>query len=329
MVDRHPTKVVGLKAGDINNDGVDDIIVGAALADPPSKSGAGITYVIFGRDYANGAMPFGDIYLTTGATSLSIAIGFRILGFAANDRSGNSVSYAGDVNGDGFDDVIIGAYNANSAAGIAYVIFGRDVPSTANPFGDIYLPGNVMDTDVGFRILGAASNDNCGISVSAAGDINSDGVGDVIVGAKGADPASGSEAGISYVIFGRNLFAPGATAFGDIQLASGGIALDADTGFRILGAAASDASGVSVSAAGDVNGDGVDDLLVGANEADLTAKADAGIVYVIYGRDYTASGFVAFGDIQLTAGITALAAGVGFRILGAAAGDFLGFSTRL
>jgi len=109
-------------------------------------------------------------------------------GAIGTDQIGVSVSPAGDVNGDGVDDIIIGspyadppALVAYSNGGIAYVFFGRDVAQTGIPFVNFNL-GN-MNPTVGFRILGAAQNDNLGVSVAGVGDTNSDGVDDIAVGA--------------------------------------------------------------------------------------------------------------------------------------------------
>ena len=318
-------------AGDVNGDSVDDIIIGALSANPSSGSDAGISFVLFGRDLAGGASPFGDVQLTIGA--LPSNTGFRILGAAVEDSSGQSVSAAGDVNGDGVGDILVGAYRANpsggSNAGISYVIFGRSLNTQlANPFGDIQLTTGVtaLPATIGFRILGAATDDYSGICVSAAGDVNGDNIGDILVGANQADPPSKTTAGISYVIFGRNVVPGGATPFGDIQLTTGSTALLSTIGFRILGAAADDESGYAVSTAGDVNGDNVDDVIIGALNADGPYGPSTGISYVIFGRSLTAQISNPFGDIQLTTGTTLLPASIGFRILGAAAGHQSGIS---
>ena len=178
----------------------------------------------------------------------------------------------------------------------------------------------------GFRIFGAAVGDNSGYSVSSAGDVNGDDISDVIVGSVDASPTSGLRAGISYVLFGRNV-PGGAAAFGDVQLTTGATALPPSIGFRILGAVSDDSNGISVSAAGDINNDGVDDVIVGAHNADPpSSRSNAGISYVIFGRSLVTQATFPFGDIQLTTGATALAANVGFRILGAAAQDNCGIS---
>jgi hypothetical protein len=104
--------------------------------------------------------------------------------------------------------------------------------------------------------------------------VNGDGFDDVIVGAIGADP-NGSYSGSSYVVFGK---ASGFSA--TMELSS----LDGSNGFRLDGMAEGDDSGRSVSSAGDVNGDGFDDLIVGASSADLNGNDSSGSSYIIFGR---------------------------------------------
>ena len=106
----------------------------------------------------------------------------------------------------------------------------------------------------GFRLDGEAASDRSGWSVSSAGDVNGDGYDDLIIGAPYAD-ANGSMSGSSYVVFGR-----GSAFAATVNLST----LDGTNGFRLDGVAASDLSGYSVSSAGDVNGDGYDDLIIGA-----------------------------------------------------------------
>jgi Ca2+-binding RTX toxin-like protein len=123
----------------------------------------------------------------------------------------------------------------------------------------------------GFTLSGVAAGDASGLRVSTAGDVNGDGVDDLLIGATGANPNSYSS-GASYVVFGG----AGVGNGGNLDLS----ALDGTNGFRLSGAAAYDGSGRAVSSAGDVNGDGVDDLLIGAFGAD----GFSGASYVVFGR---------------------------------------------
>lgn len=248
--DRAGVSVSG--AGDVNGDGFDDLIVGAYLGDNGGNN-AGEAYVIFGKSSG---------FTTLNLESLPAGAGFIIQGDVAEDWAGFDVSAAGDVNGDGFDDVIVGAPlgdNGGTGAGEAYVIFGK-----ATGFGTVDL-SNLGSA--GFVIQGDATGDALGWSVSAAGDVNGDGLGDLIVGAPFGDNG-GAYAGEAYVIFGRS------TGFATIDLTN----LSPADGYIIQGDDADDRAGQSVSAAGDVNGDGLDDIIVGAR----TADNGGGASYVIF-----------------------------------------------
>ncbi len=251
-------------AGDVNGDGYDDVIVGAFRADPDGASAAGASYVVFGHA--------GGFEATLSLAALDGSNGFRLEGISNGDWSGYSVASAGDINGDGFDDLIVGANGADrpgaTQIGESYVVFGH-----AGSFGSVIELGG-LDGSNGFRLDGIDGADFAGLSVASAGDVNGDGIEDMIVGAPGADPVGRPDAGESYVVFGRT------GGFGSaIDLA----ALDGSNGFRIDGAAHGDASGASVASAGDVNGDGYDDLIIGARRAD-TGGSDAGAAYVVFGH---------------------------------------------
>ncbi|NJN89474.1 MAG: hypothetical protein HC878_03250 [Leptolyngbyaceae cyanobacterium SL_5_14] len=282
-------------AGDINSDGINDLIIGARFADPSGRSNAGKTYVVFGK---GSAAPVELSQVATGAG------GFVINGEAANNESGFSVSDAGDVNGDGLADLIIGApyasSNNSSYAGKSYVVFGKANGTAVNL-------SQVTAGTGGFVINGEAENDSSGFSVSDAGDINGDGLNDLIIGASNATAASGSYAGKSYVVFGK----ANGTAVNLSQVTAG------TGGFVINGETAGDASGISVSSAGDVNGDGLDDLVIGASGADPDGRIRAGRSYVVFGK---ANG-TAVNLSQVTAGTG------GFVINGETAGDASGIST--
>ena len=195
------------------------------------------------------------------------------------------------MNGDGFDDLIIGAYNADpngqNSAGESYLVFGGAANLEAldgDADGVIELAD--LDGATGFIFNGIDSADATGRSVSSAGDVNGDGFDDLIIAALGGDP-NGGQSGESYVVFGgaANLTAldiADGTADGEIQLANLTIA----TGFTLNGIDTSDYSASSVSAAGDVNGDGFDDVIVGARGGD-TNGIDAGESYVVFGGDFS------------------------------------------
>ncbi|HBK90256.1 MAG TPA: hypothetical protein DDZ68_01155, partial [Parvularcula sp.] len=152
----------------------------------------------------------------------------------------------------------------------------------------------------GFRVIGEAVGDRAGFSVSGIGDINGDGLGDFIVGAYTAD-ANGADSGASYVVFGRTSGFPA-----NFALSS----LNGSNGFQISGAAAGDDAGFSVSRAGDVNGDNIEDFIVGAPSAGGKGEA-----YVVFGRT------APFGaDLNLST----LNGTTGFKIAGETAGDRFG-----
>ena len=282
-------------AGDVNGDGIDDLIIGASGTDS-SGSNAGSSYVVFGRSAAGFASV---INLST----LNGSDGFRLDGAAAGNLSGSAVSAAGDLNGDGIDDLIIGAFNAGNGSGSSYLVFGR----SAGGFASI-INLSTLDGSTGFRLDGVSAQDRSGFAVSAAGDINGDGIDDLIIGAYFADPNGLSNAGSSYVVFGSTGFVASA-----VNLST----LDGNTGFRLDGIAQSDFSGRAVSAAGDINGDGIDDLIVGAPYSSSDASY-SGSSYVVFGR--SAGGFAS------TINLSTLDGSTGFRLDGRSVGDLSGSS---
>jgi hypothetical protein len=241
---------------------------------------------------------------TFNLSDLNGSNGFAINGIADRDQSGFSVSSAGDVNGDGFDDLIIGAFNADpngiTNAGQSYVVFGSNSGFGAG------LNLSELNGSNGFAINGIAY-DNSGSSVSSAGDVNGDGFDDLIIGAFRATPNGIRYAGQSYIVFGSN---SGFSA--SLNLSE----LNGSNGFAINGIAANDLSGRSVSSAGDVNGDGFDDLIIGANWASPNGIR-SGQSYVVFGSK---SGFGAGLNLSELNGSN------GFAINGIAADDESGNS---
>ncbi|MEO7356987.1 MAG: FG-GAP-like repeat-containing protein, partial [Ignavibacteria bacterium] len=248
-------------AGDLNNDGYSDVIVGAY----GYSSYTGRAYVYYGGAVMNNVA---DVTMT---------------GEAVNNGFGRSVSAAGDVNGDGYPDVILGANEYSSSTGRAYIYYGgaamnnvADVTMTGeapnNGFGFsvseagdvnndgyadvnvgaygyssstgrayIYYGGAVMNNVADVTLTGEAPNNGFGFSVSGVGDINGDGYSDVVVGALGYSSYTGK----AYIYFGSAI-------------------MNNTADLTISGEAPNNRFGVSVSGAGDVNGDGYADVIVGA-----------------------------------------------------------------
>ena len=295
-----------VSVGDINGDGLADIVVGAPYVPTPGGGNSGAVYVLIGQPGGFGGAAAFDV------TTLNGANGFKLSGLNAGDYTGYSVSAAGDINGDGFDDLVIGAEHYGTGGtnvGRTYVVFGK-----AGGFSSGFDLASLDGTN-GFRFEGAGGQDALGRSVAAAGDINGDGADDLIVGA----PSAAATNGRAYVVFGH------AGAFAsDFDLST----LDGTNGFAITGAAAFDTAGMSVGSAGDINGDGLSDLLIGAILAG-NGTTSTGAGYVIFGK---ASGFAANIDLGALDGtngfkISTLGGGTSTLLTGmsvASAGDVNG-----
>ncbi len=198
--------------------------------------------------------------------------GVAIYGRTDEDHMGFRVAHVGDVNGDGLDDVLTSAPFINASGvdtGRVYVIFGNEHPDAISPEG-------AVNGDNGFVIQGSTPNERIGQLVDGAGDVNGDGLADIVFCDQQftPDPQNLISAGRCYVVLGKTTGEPITTE----QLAEG------DGGFVIDGAEQLDRIGYSVAGAGDVNGDGFDDLLIGAPFA--TYDYDTfrnGAVYLVYG----------------------------------------------
>ena len=215
-------------AGDVNGDGKADVMLGA-----PFAGANGAVFVVYGK---------ADTF-TVDVGSLA-GKGFRIDG-APGDHAGSAVAPAGDVNGDGRGDLLIGA----SGTGSAYVVFGQASP------------GNVALGSLGvggFRISGTGIGD----AVAGIGDTTGDGRADLLLGA----PASAA----AYLVYGS------------ASVASVDLSAPGDRGVKFVGDPG-DRTGFSVAGAGDVNGDGRPDFAVGAPGADPGGRVDAGSAFVVTG----------------------------------------------
>lgn len=246
-----PISVSG--AGDVNNDGYDDLVIGTPGS---GQAFEGSIFVIFGKDSG-----FNSQFSLTSLSSPSGTFGFAIYGTDQLGLAGASVSRAGDVNGDGIGDLLIGSQADSTAPAKSYLIYGKQ-----GTFSSINLDnlngtnGSVLQGNLSF-----------GFSVSSAGDINNDGFADLLIGAPDTNPANKAFAGAAYVVFGKS---GGLGANFNIN------SLNGTNGFIIQGAAPGDVAGVSVSNMGDFNGDGIADLLIGASQA----NGGKGAAYVIYGK---------------------------------------------
>lgn len=247
-------------AADVNADGIDDILLGA----------------LFGRGADDAAPDSGAVYIIFGGGDLQGSIDLAqspadvtLIGPSRNSYFGDSLA-TGDVNGDGIVDVIVGATFTRRAvpppvkAGAAYVIFGsRDWPSVLE----------MASGEYDAAIFGADDLDELGDTV-AAGDANGDGLDDIIItaeAARGPDNSRPTAAEV-HIVFGAKELS------GNLDISEG------DQDVSILGADPRDTLGFSL-ASGDVNGDGVDDVIMGARGDDglMNAQNGVGALYILFG----------------------------------------------
>lgn len=284
-------------AGDLNGDGVDDLVVGDGGAAQYSSLGEGRAAVIFGRDVAGGGTPFPARVVVEdldGADGFRIADACTPIGTGTSCALvGNSLAGVGDVNGDGVDDLALGAPNDLGAPpiggrGAVYILFGRAGGFPAEVALDALAPGQ------GFKASGEDWFNEAGRTVAGAGDINGDGIDDVLIGAPQANAQQYCYGGYgycytvyggrAYVLFGRDSSEPFPA---EIPLAG----LDGTAGFALNIDNIDARLGGALAGAGDINGDGIGDIALGAPGASHTRYGsysfpgnDHGRTYVVFGR---------------------------------------------
>lgn len=278
---------VASSAGDLNNDGVDDLVIGAGGATVDGVAKVGEAYVVFGSTAGLASLS---------PTDLDGTNGFRIEGANPEGLFGNKVENIGDINGDGIDDIAIGARNSSEnswRSGSAYVVFGSD-----DAF-DPTIQLSDLDGSNGFSMFGWSSQHYVGVDIAGAGDFNGDGLADFLVGAYGGDPNGTFNAGQTFVVYGTSAGFPA-----ELDLTG----LDGTNGFVINGERTWDQSGHGIESLGDVNGDGLDDILIGAGGYDAdgpdgtTYGTREGATYVVFGNTTPTDGTLNLSDLDGTDG---------------------------
>lgn len=312
-------------AGDVNGDGRDDLVVSAYVAEPVPGSGVkpGQVYVIFGRPSwgAAGAPALRDLSSAAGAADLTITFETH------SDQPGiESALQVGDFDGDGFDDVIVGAHfgdgvgDAASSTGEVFVVFGQaSFPAPTLTVGTSAVAG----FDI-LRIYGATGGDKFGEGM-ALGDVDGDGTLDLVAGATGADDAGASTTGAVFVVFGGSKSTLGVVnGFGADRVGPTAAVLD---NVAILGQDASDRLGWSA-ACGDMDGDGYAEVVGCATGADGIAndQSSTGEAVVVFGAPRS--------TLIPTGRFASYRAGPGmglsgFALHGEDRSDFFGWASRL
>ena len=311
-------------AGDVNGDGLTDLLIGAPNVDRDGFTRAGATYVIYGKKTPTGGTSWSgltDDPTMAGRKILDLATlkssdGFMIQGESqagsgspgTGSTFGNSVEGLGDINGDGYADIGIGAAAAlPTDAGKAYVIFGSASGQGAKDANDRQvLDVTTMLPSQGFILQDAVGW--LGTSVGPAGDVNDDGLADFIVSAPYGSFLGRTLSGISYVIYGKEKGVAFSNTVGTgAQSTQSILSLAADRfgpadGYVIGGRNGGDNLGrvpgdSSIIAPGDLNNDGVDDLFINSFIADSFSRTNNGQAVFLYGQIQAENSVVSYGGL--------------------------------
>ncbi|MEM9386481.1 MAG: hypothetical protein AAGA68_15600 [Pseudomonadota bacterium] len=247
-------------AGDINGDGIDDVIIGSLTSDRDGFTQSGEAYAVFGRSVWAPEQP---LALLDGRN------GFAMRSTSSGADLGEALAMLGDFNGDGLDDFAVTASGQDSSNGRVYVVFGR-----AQGFPSV-LDLSALDGSDGFVFLPPAGSlgARLGRAVAAAGDFNGDGLADIVMTARAVPSQGGGAHGEAFLVFGSD---QGSTPTFALDT------LDGRNGVRLRGAQGGFGSGAQVSGGADLNNDGFDDIIVSAN---LGGAARTQAAHVVYGTD--------------------------------------------
>ena len=280
------------KAGDVNGDGYDDIIIGAPYGkghdDEGEHSNGGRAFVIFGKSILS------DISLDSLSSSDGVLLKGHVGSYGYNSYTGYDVSNAGDVNGDGYDDVLVTTADAVNYG--VYLIYGKSDLSNIDLKGDSSSDYATFFSN-GEGVFFSFDDWDRYLKASSIGDFNGDGYDDILIGSSSSEVGSYSNVGKAFVIYG-----------GEDLGTNGKFLVESDTtnylnganGFTIEGINNTDLTGSAVSGVGDINGDGFKDLAVVAPNADGENSANAGAVYIIYGGAFNLSNVITGSEAEDT-----------------------------